>query len=327
MRLFEEILDEVEQLATRVPPATLAQLLERRAAALPAGAPGRAAWFGHAGERYEMIGDLANARSCYEQAVEDGGGAFVDPRADLANVLLDLGETRRAEQLIDDLRNDSSEADVGEFLHERVGEILELHGRHEEALRWFDAGLVHAQREEPGALDLGCLNGRYRVRRVLGRPLDRLDRLCEHSRREYAADPEDEQRLLDVAGGSASTSRHTVLFWPQDEYPAVLSRWPHLTATLGGDHAEHRCRVEQRLRELAEHHEQLAVGKGRLVEYLAFTRERGAVETDPSTRGMYAAHLTFLNRVTEWPPAPDQPCWCDSNLPYRRCCGAAAPGP
>jgi tetratricopeptide (TPR) repeat protein len=322
MRLFEEILDEVEQLATRVPTATLARLLERRAAALPAGAPGRAAWFSHAGERYEMAGDLDAARSCYERAVDDGGGAFVDPRADLANVLLDLGETEAAERLVEDLRVEAKNSDVGEFLHERVGEILELHDRPEEALRWFDAGLVHAQRDEPGAVDLGCLNGHFRVRRVLGLPYDRHDRLCEQHRHDYAADPEDEQRLLEVTGQSSSPTVHTVLYWPEAEFTPVLARWPQVAETCGTRHVEHRERVEQRLRNLTADGARAAVAAGRLSEYVRFARDRGGDPAEASTRGLYAAHLAYLKQVVMWPPDGDAPCWCGSARPYAECCGA-----
>jgi hypothetical protein len=269
-----------------------------------------------------MAGDLDAARSCYERAVDDGGGAFVDPRADLANVLLDLGETEAAERLVEDLRVEAKNSDVGEFLHERVGEILELHDRPEEALRWFDAGLVHAQRDEPGAVDLGCLNGHFRVRRVLGLPYDRHDRLCEQHRHDYAADPEDEQRLLEVTGQSSSPTVHTVLYWPEAEFTPVLARWPQVAETCGTRHGEHRERVEQRLRNLTADGARAAVAAGRLSEYVRFARDRGGDPAEASTRGLYAAHLAYLKQVVMWPPDGDAPCWCGSARPYAECCGA-----
>ena len=94
----DEILDEVEELATTMPAEELARLLEDRAHALAPGSPGRAAWLCYAGERWEMVDDFARAKACFEEAVADGGETFLDPRADLANVLLELGETSRADR-------------------------------------------------------------------------------------------------------------------------------------------------------------------------------------------------------------------------------------
>ena len=45
----DAILDEVEELATRMPSEDLARLLEERADAMEPGSPGRAAWLCHAG--------------------------------------------------------------------------------------------------------------------------------------------------------------------------------------------------------------------------------------------------------------------------------------
>ena len=322
--MHDEILDEVEELATRMPSEDLARHLEARAHALPQGAPGRASLLCHAGERWEMVDDFVHARACYEQAVADGGETYLDPRADLVNVLLEVGETEQADRMIEDLRRDAETGQAGEFLHERVGESLELHDRHEDALAWYAAGLARAEQGNPHTLDLGCLNGRYRVRRALGLPHDRYDQLCEERRLDYA-DSEDECRLLGVP--ETGSLPLTVLYWPAAEFERALRQWPAFAETCGTDHAEHRGRVERRLRALVDHDGPVAVGRAAVEDYLCFAESRGDNAGDPSTRGMYGAHLAFLGRVVPWPPAPDAPCWCGSGTAYASCCAALGAAP
>jgi tetratricopeptide (TPR) repeat protein len=319
----EEILDEVERLATRMPSEELARLLEHRAHGLARGAPGRAAWLCHAGERWEMVDEFSHAKACYEEAVADGGETYLDPRADLANVLLELGETARAERLIEELDRDAREGRAGGFLHERVGEILELHDRLDEALRWYEAGLEQTGRDDPHTLDLGCLNGRFRVRRSLDLPMDHYDLVCEERRRGYAARMAHEQHLLDLPADAGALPL-TVLYWPKDEFDLVLRRWPSMVETCGLDHDEHRARVERRLRELVDHDGPVAIGTASADEYLRFAEGRGDNAADPSTRGMYGAHLAYLGRVLAWPPGRDDPCWCGSGLTYAVCCAPLA---
>lgn len=323
--LLEDLLDEVEELATQMPNEALARLLEDRAHALAPGAPRRAAWLCHAGERWEMEGDFVRAKVCYEEALQDGGETFLDPRADLANALLELQEPARANELIDEMRRDAKGGAVDEFTHERVGEILEMHGRLEEALRWFDSGLAHAHPDDPEAVDLGCLNGHYRVRRALGLPHDRQDLVCEEHRRDYGADVEDEKRLLNAGEGEGTSAPMTVLYWLENEFARLLDRWPGLRDVYGSDHSEHRLRVEQRLRELAGGADRvgtLAVGLGDFEEYVLFAEGRDETAADSSTRAAYAAHLAYLGRVVPWPPGRDDPCWCGAGHTYQRHCGA-----
>jgi len=326
--LLDEILDEVQSLAEQLSGESLPLLFEERARGIAPGAPGRAAWLTHAGERWEMEGDLVRAKACYEEAARDGGETYLDPRAEMLNVLLELGETDRVNELLADLRRDLKAGWEGRYVHEMVGESLELHGRLDEAMRWFSAGLTHSQRDDPETVDLGCLNGRWRVRRALGLPHDRYDELCEERRREYAATAEDEtglledeKRLLEVPTGTASAPL-TVLYWPKEEFDLVLDRWPTAAEHCGSDHAAHRAKVEQRLRDLVGHDGQVAVGLGSLEDYLHFAQSRGEESLDASARGMYGAHLAYTGRFVTWPPSRNDRCWCGSGLKYKRCCGA-----
>jgi tetratricopeptide (TPR) repeat protein len=319
--LLDEILDEVEALGNQLPGETLALLFEERARGVAPGAPGRAAWLSHAGERWEMEGDLARAKACFEQAAQDGGEAYLDPRAGLVNVLLRLGENSRADEVLADLRRDLKAGWSHRFLHETVGESLELNGRLQEALRWFTAGLTHAEREDPEAVDIGCLNGRFRVRRALGLPLDRYDELCEERRRQYEEDVEGDEPLLQEAAGKKPPLL-TVLYWPPTEFALLLGRWPDLADDYGSTHAEHRSVVERHLREVAASHGHVTVGPGDFAEYLEFAERRDDHAANASTRAGGAAHLGRLDRVVAWPPRRNDRCWCGSGLKYKKCCGA-----
>lgn len=317
-QLYDEILDEVEDLHW-MPHPERAQLFEERAHALAPGAPGRAAWLSHAGEAWELAEDLDRARACYEAAVADGGDAYLDPRAELLGVVLRLGEKDRAEELLTQLREAVRDGHHGRFLHESVGEALELNGRLEEALRWFSAGLTLSERDTPDDPDIGCLNGRYRVRRALGLPMDRYDELSEERRRDYTDDAEEQRLLAAPDEGSVPLS---VLYWPTGELESLLDRWPGLAGDYGKDHDEHRARVEQRLRHLAEAHSWLAVGDGTVEELVAFATERHQAPEHHMTRGLYGAQLAFTGRTTPWPPGRNDRCWCGSGLKYKKCCGA-----
>lgn len=329
--LLDDILDEVEALQNQLPRAQLAPLFEERARGLAPGAPGRAAWLTHAAEQWELSGDPARAKACYEQAAQDGGETYIDPRAEMLGVLFQLGETSRVDELLAELRRDLRAGWEGRYVHAMVGESLEENGRLEEALRWFSAGLTRSEREDPENSDITCLNGRFRVRRELGLPMDRYDHLCEERRREYAAELEEEQRLLDLAPGEAwpeadarsgESPRLAVLYWPEAELQRMLQRWPDLVEDYGADQAEHRSRVEHHLRSLAHNGGRVVVAPGHLDDLLRYAEGRGDKAGEPGTRAAYAAHLAHAGSVLAWPPGRNERCWCGSGLKYKKCCGA-----
>lgn len=318
--LHDEILDEVEQLHW-MPHPERARLFEDRARALGRGAPGRAAWLCHAGEAWELARDSERAKTCFEEAIADGGDTYLDPHAQLLGTVLDLGDTERAEALLTDLDRALRDGHRhGEFVHETVGEALEMHGRPEEALRWYSAGLTASAHGSPTDLDIGCLNGRFRVRRALGMPLDEFDKLCEERRAEYVDELEDRDLLVDAPDERSVPL--AVLYWPSGELEALLARWPSLVEDYGRDHDEHRSRVEHRLRHLAEAHSWLAVGRGRVEELAAFAGERNEDPEQHMPRGLYGAHLAFAGRTIPWPPPRNAACWCGSGRKYKKCCGA-----
>jgi hypothetical protein len=318
--LLEAISDEVEDLGPWTKGERHASTLEQRARDLQPGEPGRAEWFMHAGERWELGRDRARARSCYEAALADGGPAWIDPRAALISVLLDLGDSTRADELLAELRRDLAAHGPRGPVHDYVGEALEEHDRLEEALRWFGAGLSSAERSDPDTDELGCLNGRFRVRRRLGLAHDRYDVLCEQRRRESRARLE--QDLLDHDLDDGRPPALTALHWPDSELAKVVTRWPATRDDYGADHAEHRGHVERHLRELATHGLPVSIGDGSLEEYVEFAERHDRDPAEPSARAAYAAHLGLLGRNRAWPPGRNDPCWCGSGAKYEKCCGA-----
>jgi hypothetical protein len=287
--MLDDISDLAEELATRMTGAELAAELEGRGRALEPGAAGRAAWLSLAGERWEMAGNLARARWCFEDAARDGGSCYVDPRAELVDVYLRLGEASLADQLLVELLRDVAAGRTHGPVHDFVGESLEQHGRFEEALRWFNAGLTRALREGADDAEIDCLNGRFRVRRRLELPHDRYDELCARRRRDNAADLE--SRPGGGPGPRAAQPRAlVVLYWPPDDFARAVAHWPAMAEEYGAEHAGHRARVEETLRGLAAEGASVSVGVCALEDFRAFAEQRGDRTAQPSTRAGYAAH-------------------------------------
>lgn len=315
--LLEAISDEVEELHARMPDAALARHLEQRGDTDAPGTFGRAAWLSHAGEYWELAHQPARARSCYERAAQDGGPTWIDPRAQLLGVLFELGEEPRIQALLDDLRRDVRAGRARGPVHEFVGEALELNGRLDEALRWYQAGLARAEED-----DDGCLNGRYRVRRALGLPHDRYDTVCEERRRDALADLEAEVDELSGVPAGRRSATLTLLYWPDAQLELLLARWPAMGEDYGADGIAHRTTVERHLRELAAEGAVVTVGTGSVEEYVAFAERTDRDPADSATRAGYAAHLGFLGSTVPWPPGRNDPCWCASGRKYKKCCGA-----
>jgi tetratricopeptide (TPR) repeat protein len=318
--LVEAIADEVEGMWGSRPPARLALDLEQRADELPPGTPGRAAWLVHAGELWGIAEDPDRARSCYERAMEDGGSAWIDPRASLVSLLLDQGDPARADEVMRALRHDIAANGAMGPVHDWVGEALEEAGRLREALRWYGAGLTYLEREDPERVPTGCLNGRYRVRRALELPRDQYDELCETERAN--ARERYDRHLEDSSGESRRSTALTVLYWPPGEIEHLLTRWPQLTEDYGVDHDEHRYRVEQHLRDLTREGAQVSIGSGDLDGYLRFATRHLEDPAAHATRAAYAAELGWTGRTVAWPPGRNDPCWCASGRKYKKCCGS-----
>ncbi|MFD1659709.1 SEC-C domain-containing protein, partial [Streptomyces caeni] len=223
---------------------------------------------------------------------------------------------------------------------------------------------VDAVERNPQHFDVETLVvGRHRVRRLLGEPHDDWDEAADalHERRSSLVpgrvrpldelhDPlwakrldeegpeafEDElgelaDRLAAVGPdrrapvGRADLRTACVLYWPQEEFAALLERWPKAAGAYGDDHADHLRQVERTLRQQSEEGAtRLTVGRATLAELETYAKTGHGSPDAPATRSAYAAELARAGRATDWPPPRNGPCWCGSGRKYKKCCGNPA---
>ncbi|MFE9094869.1 SEC-C metal-binding domain-containing protein [Streptomyces sp. NPDC007264] len=223
---------------------------------------------------------------------------------------------------------------------------------------------VEAVERDPQHFDVETLVvGRHRVRRLLGEPHDDWDEAADalHERRSSLVpgrvrpldelhDPLWAKRLAEegpeafeddlgeladrlAAVGSAGRGpsgrplvrASCVLYWPREEFAALLERWPKAAEAYGDDHAGHLRQVERTLRDLSEEGApRLAVGRAALAELEAYAESSHGSPDTPGTRSAYAAELARTGRAAAWPPPRNGPCWCGSGRKYKKCCGNPA---
>jgi hypothetical protein len=151
-----------------------------------------------AGEQWLLADDPAAAAQGFQQALEDGGPAFVDPRVPLARALFMLDRAADAEALIQQIEE---EQPADPRIYDLVAELLVERSDLAGALRWattgvglclgrlgdgWDAGLPPQATQrapvpangDPTELRL-LLTLRYRIRNDLGLPEDDYDRLLD----------------------------------------------------------------------------------------------------------------------------------------------------
>ncbi|MGH3387248.1 MAG: tetratricopeptide repeat protein [Actinomadura sp.] len=136
-----------------------------------------------AGEQWQHAGDHAKAAECYRQAIEDGGDAYGDPRAYLADALFELSHEDEAKVLLEEIRAD---APRDPEVYRTVAEVLYEQGEADGAYEWATSGadLIRSL-QDPDEQSSGddsleaLLRLRYRARIDLGRPEDEYDELLD----------------------------------------------------------------------------------------------------------------------------------------------------
>ncbi|WP_140400086.1 hypothetical protein [Aeromicrobium sp. PE09-221] len=108
----------------------------------------------------------------------------MDPRGGLLKAELDLGNEEETDPLLEELKIDARRDALSLTDYEWIAESLELGGRLKEALRWFTIPLREVDPLDVDPAETVCLNGRYRVRRTLGMPMDAYDDVVADSVRE-----------------------------------------------------------------------------------------------------------------------------------------------
>ncbi|MGA8988115.1 hypothetical protein [Aeromicrobium sp.] len=120
-------------------------------------------------------GHVAEARAAYQAALEDGGRTVLAPQAGLLDTELTQDDDAPVDELLAQLLTKSRAEGlvVGDYAW--IGESLEEAGRLRAALRWFTIPLRDIQPGDIDRMPIVCLDGRWRVRRALGLPVDAYD--------------------------------------------------------------------------------------------------------------------------------------------------------
>lgn len=276
---------------------------------------------------WQRAGEYDRAIALLDEAVtlggEDGGAA----RVELADLLFELDRDDEAAAQLAALRREHPASVMPYHL---AAELLEHRGDLREALIWFTMAASRLTDQELAQVDeLGLLSyannilaGRRRVRRALEMPDDELDRLVVDSGGSLFDDLDG--LAESVAAGRPGPREVRILFWRRPEIALAHERWPLLI-----EHADADSVVRDRERanrELSESGVPRIVMVPLTVAGLTeFADRTGADPTDEATRREFMDQIVADGGAVSWPPPRNAPCWCGSNLKYKKCCGRPIP--
>lgn len=117
-------------------------------------------------------------------------------------------------------------------------------------------------------------------------------------------------------------------WFPAEEWPLALERWPELGQEMPHDHAAYRAAIEAKVRTFSAHSPgaTFVLAPLRVAELDQRAAEEGMDAGSGEMRGRLSAELTQRGLGVPWPPARNAACWCGSAQKYKRCC-AALPAP
>ncbi|GAA2559876.1 YecA family protein [Pseudonocardia hydrocarbonoxydans] len=110
------------------------------------------------------------------------------------------------------------------------------------------------------------------------------------------------------------------VFWPEEQFHILVTRWPHLAAHVGATWDEHRCRVERHCAILEQQGLPVQQLPGDADGFAAFMTARKATTPREDDLNAYPDLRTVTIPMTAWPPARPAPCWCGSGRKYKQCC-------
>jgi tetratricopeptide (TPR) repeat protein len=299
---------------------------------------------GELAETYERLGRPDDALATMQAAIDAGYAGAPDPRCRLAEILLRAGRAEDAHPIFAAVKADTPD-DV--WLYSNAGLEYGAAGDHERAVAWLTEGLRLAiATGDPERLVAQMSDLRRESLAALGRDLDELEVRAD----EFLAQPQppkpawQPQELpgvlaaLDAAKGSAvaptaalpatknSGGRVMLAFgwFPPEEFVAALDAWPQLADDWGtADHTEYNRRLERHLSEMQAAHGPVRIAPIRIDRLRNWCARTGNDPAAGSARSGYAAELarTSSGDLIAWPPARNEPCWCDSGRKYKQCCG------
>lgn len=171
----QDISDEIDDIVFDMAPAQRIARLRERIAEFAPGEDGRAAFLCALAGELNMAGDLDGARTASLAAIDDGGPTTLDPRCGLLMNELHAGDQVRADEILGELLARVRAGLLGETECEWIAGSLEEADRLKDAHRWYTIPVRDIDPEDIDELPIHLLDGRYRVRRELGLPLDAYD--------------------------------------------------------------------------------------------------------------------------------------------------------
>lgn len=142
-------------------------------------------------------------------------------------------------------------------------------------------------------------------------------------------DPYEDRLEVEEQARHAPLMPLAVGWFPAEEWPVALVRWPHLTEDHSVDHGEYSREIEARTKQIAKH----LVGHQVSIAPLTVTDLEADAEDEEEDPGSASARAAQAARVLQhggafaWPPARNEPCWCGSGRKYKQCCGPVPPAP
>ncbi|MFJ6153764.1 SEC-C domain-containing protein [Micromonospora profundi] len=263
----------------------------------------------------KQAGDLADALALATRAIAEQPDENAYARAVRGGLLLRLDREDEGLAELTELRPLLETNPDATYLIDELSES----GHAETALEWITGALdaimertrsqQHASedaQDEAAAMIYGLAQQRHDLREEMGLPHDEYDTLADRLR---AASSHALEALDD---GPA-----TLLFWPEAEFTALLTRWPALVDSYPKTWDEHRAQIERALTEASGlGGADLGVVAGTVEGLAAFV---GDDPIDEETLDGYADSLDEVG-LTSWPPGRNDACWCGSGAKYKKCC-------
>ena len=277
-------------------------------------------------EIYAEAGRIDEAIATHERAMAAGYEATPDPRMDVSRYLANAGRKEEARRIHEEVAAKSPQ-DV--WFYNAAGlDELDM-GDPGRAARWFETGIELCLLHHDPERVLDQLVGlRAEALEALGRPADELQ---ERARRIATLWSYRGPAGIDVWGhfGPGDATTAAVPWFPRDELPDALERWPRLVERYGtSDPGSYVRRLQAHLNDLRPNLEVRPKLAPIAVEgLLEWADEEGFDPETPLARRVRAAELESRGEALEWPPGRNDRCWCGSGRKYKRCCGTVAQRP
>jgi hypothetical protein len=246
------------------------------------------------------------ALAIWQQLISEGGTASDDARVDYADFLFEEGRASEAWSELDAVMTNGR---IYSFAWCSAAELLETHGELEEALFWYEiaAGQLTATDVTSGSLRIQDLvTGRRRVKWALRMPLDDLDLMGAQGEDEA----EDREADLHALLRMPRVNEGRIEVWDRSEFDEAVPWRRHFI----GENADAYCQAVERVLRAQHHRVTVATWTyGGVLDCLRDARLRHDELPD--------------GRRIVWPPPRNTPCWCGSEVKYKKCCGGPLPPP